>query len=174
MVRSEKTRRIYRGDCMVRNGGFWWRFLAYIIDGILLNIIMSVWGSIMGVGFLSMAGMGLDEPSVSSGMLALTMIVSFLINWLYFAVLESSNLQGTLGKRAVGLIVTDNNGTRISFLRATGRYFAKILSSLILFIGFIMVAFTDRKRGLHDMIAGTLVYKTRDPREVNTPEGVFA
>ena len=62
---------------------------------------------------------------------------------------------------ALGMKVTDLAGNRISFLRATGRYFAKIISALILFIGFIMVAFTEKKQGLHDMIAGTLVVRTR-------------
>jgi len=56
-----------------------------------------------------------------------------------------------------GMKVTDLNGNRISFARATGRHFAKWLSTLILWIGFIMVGFTDRKQGLHDMLAGTLV-----------------
>jgi uncharacterized RDD family membrane protein YckC len=60
-----------------------------------------------------------------------------------------------------GLIVTDNEGNRLSFGRATGRWLAKILSVLILWIGLIMIGFTERKQGLHDMIAGTLVvYKT--------------
>jgi uncharacterized RDD family membrane protein YckC len=145
-----------------------------MIDGILMNVAMGLLGSILGAGFLSMASFGLNDPSVSIGLLALTSIVSFVITWLYFALMESSKLQATVGKLAVGLVVTDNAGERISFLRATGRYFAKILSGLILFIGFIMVAFTSRKRGLHDMIAGTLVYKTRDPEQIETPERVFA
>jgi len=67
----------------------------------------------------------------------------------------------TLGKMAVGLRVVTDRGQRLSFLNATGRYFAKFISAIILGIGFIMVAFTDRKRGLHDMIAGTLVIKSR-------------
>ena len=83
-----------------------------------------------------------------------------VINWLYEALLTSSERGATLGKMAVGLRVVTEQGERISFLRATGRYFAKYVSALILGIGFLMVAFTDRKRGLHDMIAGTLVIKT--------------
>jgi ssDNA-binding Zn-finger/Zn-ribbon topoisomerase 1 len=77
--------------------------------------------------------------------------------WVYFAVLESSEWQATLGKMVCGLIVVDEYDNRISFARATGRYFAQILSALILGIGFIMVAFTRRKQGLHDLLAGTLV-----------------
>jgi uncharacterized RDD family membrane protein YckC len=73
--------------------------------------------------------------------------------------LTSSSWQGTVGKRLLRLKVTDEAGNRIGFGRATGRFFAKILSNLLFCIGFIMIAFTDRKRGLHDMIAGTLVMK---------------
>jgi uncharacterized RDD family membrane protein YckC len=71
--------------------------------------------------------------------------------------MESSSKRATLGKMALGIIVTDLEGKRISFGRATGRFFSKILSGIIIYIGFIMVAFTDKKQGLHDMIAGTLV-----------------
>ncbi len=79
--------------------------------------------------------------------------------WLYFAIMESSAWQATLGKKALGLYVTDYDGRKISFARATGRHFAKILSTLILFIGYMMAGFTARKQALHDMIAGCLVLK---------------
>ena len=82
-----------------------------------------------------------------------------VLNWLYYALLESSAWQATLGKKALGLEVTDMQGARISFGRATGRFFAKIISSIILCIGFIMIGFTEKKQGLHDMIAGTLVIR---------------
>jgi uncharacterized RDD family membrane protein YckC len=77
--------------------------------------------------------------------------------WLYFAMMESSNKMATLGKMAIGIKVTDLNGNRISFGRATGRYFAKILSGMILMIGYIMAGFTEKKQALHDMIASCLV-----------------
>ena len=73
--------------------------------------------------------------------------------------MEASSKQGTLGKMVLGIIVTDEAGNRISFGRATGRYFGKILSSLILLIGYIMIAFTKKKQGLHDLLASTLVVK---------------
>ena len=95
------------------------------------------------------------------------------INWLYFALLESSSMQGTLGKKALGMIVTDLSGNRIGFGRATGRYFGKILSAIILGIGFIMVAFTERKQGLHDLLANTLVYKASSSTDLNTSAAVF-
>ena len=84
---------------------------------------------------------------------------TILVQWLYYALMESSPKQGTLGKMAIGLKVTDLSGNRISFGRATGRYFGRILSGLILDIGFLMIVFTAKKQGLHDIIAGTLVVK---------------
>jgi uncharacterized RDD family membrane protein YckC len=86
-----------------------------------------------------------------------TFILVLFGSWLYEAFMESSSYQATLGKMIFGMKVTDLNGNRISFERATGRHFAKWLSAMILFIGYIMVGFTDRKQGLHDLLAGTLV-----------------
>ncbi|MCJ2187820.1 RDD family protein [Novosphingobium beihaiensis] len=156
-------------------GGFWWRVLAYLIDFVILYIASTVLMMILGMGamFSSLAGEQAQMAAAMSMGLVM-MAISLIGNWLYFALMESSSLQATVGKLAVGLVVTDQNGKRLSFARATGRYFAKILSGLILFIGYIMVAFTERKQGLHDLIAGTLVWKTRDPRSVVQHEDVFA
>jgi uncharacterized RDD family membrane protein YckC len=77
----------------------------------------------------------------------------------YFPPMESSASQGTIGKIAFGLTVTDTSFRRISFGRAFGRYLAKIPSALILYLGFVMVGLTPQKRGLHDYIAGTLVLR---------------
>jgi uncharacterized RDD family membrane protein YckC len=71
--------------------------------------------------------------------------------------MESSSKQATLGKLALGIVVTDLNGNRISFGRATGRYFGKIVSGMIFAIGYIMAGFTEKKQALHDMIASCLV-----------------
>lgn len=84
---------------------------------------------------------------------------AILIEWIYEAVLTSSSWQATVGKRILGLKVVDGEGNRISFAKATGRFLAKIISGLILCIGFLMIFWTKRKRGLHDMIAETLVIK---------------
>lgn len=160
---------------MVPYGGFWWRVLAYFIDAILLQIALSIVTGFLGLGVgFNAALMGGNEDLIMGPMVAASVLISFVAQWLYFALLESSEMQATVGKLAIGLVVTDLNGQRISFGRATGRYFAKILSGLILLIGYIMVAFTQRKQGLHDMIASTLVYKTRDPREVAEGADVFA
>jgi uncharacterized RDD family membrane protein YckC len=80
--------------------------------------------------------------------------------WLYFAYLESGEKQATWGKQALGIYVTDLAGQRVTFGRATGRFFAKIVSGLIpLGIGFVMAGFTERRQALHDMIASTLVLR---------------
>ncbi len=160
---------------MAQYGGFWRRVLAYIIDAIILSV---VGGVISAALFGSAAGLssllpGSESTTALTGAMLGVQGLSFVLNWLYFAVLESSSMQGTLGKKALGMIVTDLDGGRIGFGRATGRYFAKILSALILMIGFVMVAFTARKQGLHDLIAGTLVHKAGSSAELDTSAKVF-
>ncbi|MCP5396489.1 MAG: RDD family protein [Sphingomonadaceae bacterium] len=137
--------------------GFWIRVGAYIIDAIILGIAQYVIAMILGIDMMASADP--MDPTASAGGSMLLNVISLGMGIAYFAGLESSNWQATVGKKALGLVVTDLNGQRISFLKALGRYLAKILSALILLIGFIMVAFTERKQGLHDMLAGTLVYK---------------
>ncbi len=160
---------------MAQHGGFWRRVLAYVIDTIILTLV----GGIISSLFLgSAAGLtsltpSADQTTLLTGAMIGVQSISFVINWLYFAILESSSMQGTLGKKALGMIVTDLDGQRIGFGRATGRYFAKFLSAIILLIGFIMVAFTERKQGLHDLIAGMLVYKAGSSSEMNTSAAVF-
>jgi uncharacterized RDD family membrane protein YckC len=139
-------------DQPVAYGGFWIRVVAYFIDGIVLSIVVAIIAFAIGVNVI-MGARGQFNPTLNLGALA--------IYWLYFALMESSERGATLGKMAVGLRVVTGQGQRLSFLNATGRYFAKFVSAIILGIGFIMVAFTERKRGLHDMIADTLVIKVR-------------
>jgi uncharacterized RDD family membrane protein YckC len=147
-------------------GGFWIRFVAFIVDGIIVRIAVFPFAAALGV-------MGLrHHPFVFSGRINPSDIPALLgagiatfwifaaINWLYDALLTSSAWQGTVGKKLLNLKVTDEAGHRISFARATGRHFAKYYLSTILLIGFIMAAFTDRKRALHDMLADTLVRKS--------------
>ena len=124
-----------------RFAGFWIRVLAYIIDSLVIAI--PVGGLLWAVGVGDTAGNG----------------VGLIVGWLYAAVMESSEWQATVGKRVLGLWVTDEEGRRISFGRATIRHFSKIVSAIILCIGFLMVAFTDRKQGLHDKMASTLVWR---------------
>ncbi|GAB3820472.1 hypothetical protein GCM10028895_20670 [Pontibacter rugosus] len=85
--------------------------------------------------------------------------ISAFVGWLYYAGFESSAKQATPGKQLFGIFVTDTQGYRLSFARASGRYFGKMLSGLILLIGYIMAAFTKRRQALHDMLASTLVFQ---------------
>ena len=84
---------------------------------------------------------------------------SIIAGWLYYALMESSSKQGTIGKQVMGIRVTDLEGNQISFGRASGRYFGKILSALILAIGYLMMLFTQKKQTLHDLMAGCMVVK---------------
>jgi uncharacterized RDD family membrane protein YckC len=138
-------------------GGFWIRVVAAIIDAIILRVVVAPVGMIFGG--LGMAGMMSGIPHAGLGILGggITIILLVFGHWLYEAFMESSSYQATLGKMIFGMKVTDLYGNRISFERATGRHFAKWLSAMILGIGYIMVGLTDRKQGLHDLLAGTLV-----------------
>jgi uncharacterized RDD family membrane protein YckC len=141
--------------------GFWKRFVAYLLDQIIISVI----GFFIVVPVLAMIGLSLFssdfEPSEEFILTLVTAYFSVIIllvaaEWLYFALMESMK-GATLGKMALGIIVTDLQGNRISFGRATGRYFAKIISSLTLLVGYIMAGFTEKKQALHDIIAGCLV-----------------
>jgi len=142
----------------VRYGGFWIRVIAVIIDSIILRVVVAPIGMIFGaLGFAG--GMMHGLPHAGFALLGggVTFILLLFGSWLYEAFMESSSYQATVGKMIFGMKVTDLNGNRISFERATARHFAKWLSGLILGVGYIMVAFTERKQGLHDILAGTLV-----------------
>jgi uncharacterized RDD family membrane protein YckC len=141
--------------------GFWKRFVAYLLDQIIISIvaifIIIPFFAMIGFSFFS-SDFEVSEELVFT---IITAYFSFIIlavaaEWLYFALMESMK-GATIGKMALGIIVTDLQGNRISFGRATGRYFGKIISSLTLCIGYIMAGFTQRKQALHDMIAGCLV-----------------
>ncbi len=142
----------------VHYGGFWIRVVAAIIDTIILRVVVAPVGIIFGSLGLA-GGMMTGVPHIGLHLLGggVTALLLIFGSWLYEAFMESSSYQATLGKMIFGMKVTDLNGNRISFERATGRHFAKWLSAMILFIGYIMVGFTERKQGLHDLLAGTLV-----------------
>lgn len=127
----------------LRYAGFTIRFFAHLIDIILIGIARSILGLLFGFSIW--------EPSVD--------IIWFgsIFGLIYFVVLESSKYQGTIGKLVLNLRVIDADGNRLTLSKAFIRNLSKIISAVILLIGFIMVAFDERKRGLHDMIAGTFV-----------------
>ncbi len=133
--------------------GFWKRVAAYIIDYIILLVISMVIGGLFGVityaaGESSLAGKA-------------SQIVSFLVTLVvtvgYYAWFHASTGGATPGKMAIGIKVVRTTGEQISIARAIGRYFASVISAVLLCIGFIMAAFTERKQGLHDMISDTVV-----------------
>jgi uncharacterized RDD family membrane protein YckC len=105
------------------------------------------------------------DPSEAFGValaigIGVFILLAIVGNWLYYACFESSSWQATPGKKVLNISVTDLTGTRISFGRASGRFFAKFISRLIpLGIGFILAGITERKQALHDMIASTLVLR---------------
>lgn len=86
-------------------------------------------------------------------------LLELVIGWLYFVLLETSQKQATLGKMLVEIKVSDINGNRLGFGQATGRYFSKMISMIILGVGFLFPLWTPRKQALHDIIAGTLVLR---------------
>ena len=132
--------------------GFWKRFLAAMVDLIVTMIVGFVIGAVWGLVY-SMALPGGQSFGAGAGGAVLGSVSS----WLYFVLMESSASQATLGKMALGIVVTTGQGERISFGRANGRYFSKIISGIILGIGYMMAGFTEKKQALHDIIADTLV-----------------
>ena len=142
--------------------GFWIRFLAVLIDGLILFAVMLPVRLILHLpmGFMAASHSNSISPLVMLPLIFLSMAISAAANWIYEAYFLSSERKATLGKMVLGIKVTTDKGQRLSFLQATGRHFAKYLSAMILLIGYIMAAFTERKQALHDMIAGTLVVKS--------------
>src|SRR5262245_25746503 len=130
------------GAAPVEYGGFWLRVVAYIIDGILLNIAFGIIAAVFGIFLIPKDFVEADAGQFMSAMGHLQLI-SLVVTWLYFTLMESSPRGATIGKMALGLRVVTGQGERLSFLRATGRFFAKFVSAVILMIGFLMVAFTD-------------------------------
>lgn len=131
--------------------GFWKRFAAALIDGIILGIGNTLISVAFGVGVVSSS----DADNKAMGLVGGG--IGLVLGWTYFAWMESSPSQATLGKMALSIKVTDLNGNRIGFGRATGRHFGKIISAIVLLIGYIIAAFTEKKQALHDMMAGCLV-----------------
>ncbi|MGE5325064.1 MAG: RDD family protein [Actinomycetota bacterium] len=149
-------------------GGFWIRVAAYLVDQLLLSaatlpfFLLLVFPSILRVIHEAQSSQQPPGPEIVFSILASTslfFIIVFCGSWLYEALLTSSSWQGTVGKRILGLKVTDDFGNKISFGRSTARFFAKILSGWVMYVGFIMVAFMERKRGLHDIICSTQVLR---------------
>lgn len=127
------------------------RFVAFLIDWLLLSVVSA----------LVLLALGLPlVPEIHDYEARLKMnFITIVAGWLYYAGFESSAYQATPGKLAMGIFVTDTEGYAISFSRATGRFFGRLLSGLVLLIGYIMAAFTERRQALHDLLAKTLVLR---------------
>jgi uncharacterized RDD family membrane protein YckC len=151
--------------------GFWLRLVAYLIDSVLMaiafGVIVAIAIATLGVRFFRGLAPSIYDrppnpffPAATLGVILVLLPVTIAVTWLYFASMESSPRQATLGKMALGLFVTDLDGRPVTFGRASGRFFAKMITGLIpFFIGYIMAGFTQKKQALHDMIAGCLVLK---------------
>ena len=150
--------------------GFWKRFAAAWIDYLVIYTVMSIWGVLYAIYVIFPIMMeydgAYDYVDANVDALIFGTVVWLAITWTYFAVFEASRKQATLGKLAVGIKVTDLHGNRIGFGKASGRYFGKFISATIIGIGYVMVAFTKRKQGLHDMMASCLVVR----QDVATPD----
>lgn len=151
----------------VQYAGFWLRFAAYLIDSLLATVafvvllipILVFSGVMPAIGRISRG----EDPAdvfalVSSIFVAIALSLAGI--WLYYALLESSSWQGTVGKKALNLKVTDMSGNPVTFGRASGRFFARFITELIpLKIGYILAGFTEKKQAIHDMIASCLVLR---------------
>ena len=137
-----------------RYAGFWLRLIAAAIDGGIVLIAIWLLGLIFNVDITSPVHEGADFF-----IFRLFQLVSMFAVWLYFAVMECTTPQATIGKMFMGLYVTDIDGDRLAFSRATIRYWMKYVSLVIFFLGFVIAAFTRQKQALHDKVANSLVLK---------------
>jgi len=151
-----------------RYAGFWPRLGGWLIDQIIIAIPFNIVSDLL---------VSYNQPTVTTTTdasnnihihwhgdwltLGVLLLASTITTWLYSSILQSSSRQATVGQRALGLIITDLDGNRISFARASGRYLATFLTSLTFGIGYLMVIWTKRKQTLQDMIAHTVVVPKR-------------
>ncbi|MGG4202811.1 RDD family protein [Paenibacillus jamilae] len=152
--------------------GFWKRFLAYLIDFIILYVSTRFVSMVMLiiVGFASFFNVrtildwGTNGDYRCVGIFMITFwIVSFIVlGWLYSAIMESCKCKATVGKLSFGIVVVDEHNQKLSFGRASARYMSGYINIFTVFVGFIMAAFTARKQALHDLIARTYVVDKRE------------
>ncbi len=139
-------------------GGLAHRFGAYLVDSIIFSVPVFIVGLIIQI-IAPATVTQTNAQAILGSALGLLVLAAVIGSWLYFAYFESSENQATPGKMVFGLKVTDLNGNRISFGKATGRYWAKMISAIPFGLGFIMPFFTQKKQALHDILVGTLVFK---------------
>ncbi|CAN5514781.1 hypothetical protein BH09PLA1_BH09PLA1_37410 [soil metagenome] len=151
------TLQYYASPTHVVYAGSWLRFAGSLLDRLIVGVAGCIVGGAFGFFYAITTGPGAggNDPILQ----LVSQALGITISWLYYALMESSASQATLGKMACGIKVTDLDGNRITFGHATGRYFATIVSYLTLTIGFMMAGWTERKQTLHDMLAKTLVVR---------------
>lgn len=147
---------------VMQYAGFWVRFGAKIIDYLILGIFQAILIGAMGL-LVTTSAPSYDDPEAffSSGamwMLGLQQLIAILIPALYTSFFLG-RFGATPGKMACKLKVVSAEGTRVSYLRGLGRYFAEFISAMILLIGYLMAAFDNEKRSLHDRICSTRVVR---------------
>ena len=149
-------------DMNFHYAGFWLRVLALIVDSIINFIIVLIPAISLGyfIG-LNMADSA-TQYEIEATAEAVGQLLGIVVVWLYYAIMESSKYQATIGKKIFGLRVVDLDGNRISFGKATGRHFGKFISMLTVLIGYFMIGWTKRKQGLHDKMAGCLVVRANN------------
>jgi uncharacterized RDD family membrane protein YckC len=144
--------------------GFWIRFVAYMIDALIVTAVsVLLLGICVGAVILTDESVDFENPGgIVMGAVLLVIAALIVINWLYEALMTSSPRGATLGKMALGLRIVRFDGTQLTFGRATARHFAKAIATpaVPLFIGYLMAAFTNRKRALHDILVDTLVIRS--------------
>jgi uncharacterized RDD family membrane protein YckC len=139
-------------------GGFWIRAGASIIDGLIVGLVNMLISFIIGLLMAFMVGRGGHSPTAAMSITGLIYLVSIAFSVGYVTYFLGK-FGATPGKMACGLKVVRPDGEKITYGRAFGRFFANYLSAMIFFIGYIMVAFDDEKRALHDRICDTRVIR---------------
>ena len=143
--------------------GFWLRAVALGFDLVVLCVVVgpTIFEPILRKNQVgSSVRDALEFYSSGTRQAVALILLLHLILWLYFATFESCRWQATPGKKLLGLAVCDLKGQRVTFGRASARYFGKLLSQFFM-IGYLMAGFTRRKQALHDLLAGCLVLKRR-------------
>ncbi|WP_090739113.1 RDD family protein [Paenibacillus sp. Mc5Re-14] len=151
-VVSDSVRKVY--------GGFWIRTAAFVIDLIILfAIVLLVGGTFSIIPVL----LDIEETGfILEFFIWMPLILWLVLPWLYCGFLESSKVQATPGKLVFSLVVVNSKGNRLGFLHASGRYWIKVISFMLVHIIYIVVAFTAKKQGVHDLCAKTLVVNKKE------------
>ena len=144
------------GGRAIGYAGFFRRFVAAMIDLTLISVAAAVYVFALLALVLAIPS---TDPTVAAAVFMAGYALLCVLGAAYFVVMESSSMQATLGKAAMGLRVVDLYGRRISVMRSLGRYSGKVISSLPFMLGYVLAAFSEKRQALHDMMAGTLVVR---------------